>query len=78
MPKKISLDMKSNEKFNVAGVKLPELNAQNSINLATMTDQQMMQIQQEIQQGSMQFMMKNMALFQQLGIIPADAGMMMP
>lgn len=78
MPKKISLDMKSNEKFNVAGVKLPELNAQNSINLATMTDQQMMQIQQEIQQGSMQFMMKNMELFQQLGIIPADAGMMMP
>ncbi|WP_286886485.1 DUF6583 family protein [Aneurinibacillus sp. UBA3580] len=78
MPKKISLDMKSNEKFNVAGVKLPELNAQNSINLATMTDQQMMQIQQEIQQGSMQFMMKNIALFQQLGIIPADAGMMMP
>ncbi|MFT9849222.1 hypothetical protein [Aneurinibacillus sp. REN35] len=76
MPKKITFDVKSDEKFNVASIKLPELNAQNSVNLATVTDQQMMQIQQEIQNGGMQFMMKNMALFQQLGIIPPNAGMM--
>ncbi|CEH31394.1 hypothetical protein AM501_16290 [Aneurinibacillus migulanus] len=77
MPKKIAFTMKSDEKFNVANVKLPELNAQNSINMATVTDQELMQVQQEIQNGGMQFMMKNMQLFQQLGLIPADAGPMM-
>ncbi|NME99439.1 DUF6583 family protein [Aneurinibacillus aneurinilyticus] len=77
MPKKISFAMKSDEKFNVANIKLPELNAQNSINMATVTDQELMQVQQEIRNGGMQFMMKNMQLFQQLGLIPTDAGPMM-
>lgn len=75
MPKKITFDVKSDEKFNLDTIKLPELNAQNSVNMATVTDEQMMQIQQEIQNGGMQFMMKNMALFQELGIIPPNAGM---
>jgi hypothetical protein len=71
MPKNISFDLKSQEKFlNTGAVKLPELNAQNSINIATVNDQQMMQIQQEIQMGAMQFMQKNAQLFQELGIMP--------
>ncbi|MED0675385.1 DUF6583 family protein [Aneurinibacillus thermoaerophilus] len=76
MPKKIGFTIKNDEKFDVGEVKLPALGVQNSINLATLTDQQMMQIQQEIQSSVGQYVMKNMQLFQQLGIMPPGAGNM--
>ncbi|BAU26395.1 hypothetical protein DFP93_11451 [Aneurinibacillus soli] len=69
IPKKLTFNMKSTQKLN-GEVKIPALDAGNSVNLAIVTDADLMKIQQEIQLGGQQFMIKNMQLFQQLGLMP--------
>ncbi|WCN37992.1 DUF6583 family protein [Aneurinibacillus uraniidurans] len=63
MPKKLTFNVKSTQKLS-GEVKIPALSAGNSVNLATVTDADLMKIQQEIQLGAQQFMIKNMQLFQ--------------
>lgn len=69
MPKKLTFNVKSTQKLN-GEVKIPAFTASNSVNLATVADADLMRIQQEIEMGSQQFVMKNMQLFQELGILP--------
>lgn len=69
MPEGFSVHVKSSDEL-VSEIKLPQLTDENSFNIAKLTDEQMMQLQQEIGVAAQQFMMKNMSLFQSLGIIP--------
>ncbi len=69
MPKSISVQLKGKDEFGKA-VTLPALTADNSINLGTITDAEMLALQQELGMAAQQFMMNNMELFQELGITP--------
>ncbi|NGQ95916.1 hypothetical protein G3578_12190 [Brevibacillus sp. SYP-B805] len=69
LPRSIGFHLKGTEE-QIAEVKLPDLTPENSFNLATMTDSEMAQVQQEVMQSAQQFMLKNMQLFQELGLIP--------
>ncbi|USG66270.1 hypothetical protein NDK47_02750 [Brevibacillus ruminantium] len=64
LPKSIGLSIKTKEEFGKA-VSMPSLGADNAINLTTLTDQQMMEIQEEVGIAAQSFMMKNMELFQE-------------
>lgn len=64
MPKSISLAIKTKEEFGKP-VSVPSLAADNSVNIATMTDAEMMEIQQQVAISAQSFMMKNMELVQE-------------
>lgn len=64
MPKGISFKLKSKAEFGKA-LEIPALNAENSVNLATVTDEQMMEIQQEVGISAQKFMEDNAELVQQ-------------
>lgn len=68
-PKSIGLQLKTYEKFGKE-VKLPALTGDNSINMATITDEDMVKLEEELATAGQQFMLKNMALFQELQIMP--------
>ncbi len=70
LPKSIGFTIKSTSEV-VSEVKLPAITAENSVNLATATDAELNQIAQEAMPAVEKFMMDNMQLFQELGIIPA-------
>lgn len=69
MPDGFSVHLKNSDEL-VNEITLPKLTDDNSFNIATLTEEQMVQLQQEIGMAAQQFMMKNMSLFQSLGIIP--------
>ncbi|MFY0544584.1 hypothetical protein [Brevibacillus sp. H7] len=69
MPKSISLQLHGKDEFGKA-ISLPVLTADNSVNLATLSDADMLTLQQELGMAAQQFMMNNMQLFQELGITP--------
>jgi hypothetical protein len=69
MPKSLGLKVKAKEEFGKE-VTLPSLTADNSINLATLTDADMMKLQQDLGTAAQQYMLSNMQLFQDLGIMP--------
>lgn len=69
LPKSLGFQVKSTNEI-IKEVKLPALTAENSLNLATMTEEQMMEVQQEVEAAAQQFMINNMQLLQELGIIP--------
>jgi hypothetical protein len=69
MPKSLGLKVKAKEEFGKE-VTLPPLTADNSINLATLTDADMVRLQQELGTAAQQYMLSNMQLFQELGIMP--------
>ncbi len=64
MPKGISLKMKSKQEFGKA-LEIPAMTADNALNLATMTDEQMMEVQQEAGAAAEKFMAENAELVQQ-------------
>ncbi|MCM3593917.1 DUF6583 family protein [Brevibacillus borstelensis] len=64
MPKSLSMNLKFKEEFGKA-ITMPSLSADNAVNVATVTEEEMMQIQQEVGTAAQQFMMKNMELFQE-------------
>ncbi|MEK3741579.1 DUF6583 family protein [Brevibacillus sp. FSL K6-0770] len=64
MPKGISLKMKSKQEFGKA-LEIPSMTADNALNLATMTDEQMMEVQQEAGAAAEKFMAENAELVQQ-------------
>ncbi|WP_312114564.1 DUF6583 family protein [Brevibacillus reuszeri] len=64
MPKGVSMKLKSKQEFGKA-LEIPAMSEANAINLATITDQQMMEIQQEAGMALEKFMAENEALVQQ-------------
>ncbi|MEJ8548776.1 DUF6583 family protein [Brevibacillus borstelensis] len=64
MPKSLSMNLKFKEEFGKA-ITMPSLSADNAVNVATVTQEEMMQIQQEVSTAAQSFMMKNMELFQE-------------
>ncbi|MBY0083583.1 DUF6583 family protein [Brevibacillus brevis] len=64
MPKGFSFKLKSKAEFGKA-LEIPAMTADNSINFATVTDQQMMEAQQEVMQNADKFMNENAELVQQ-------------
>lgn len=64
MPKGISFKLKSKAEFGKA-LEIPAMTADNSINFATVTDQQMMEAQQEVMQNAEKFSTENAELVQQ-------------
>lgn len=64
MPKGVSMKLKSKQEFGKA-LEIPAMSDANAINLATITDQQMMEIQQEAGVALEKFMAENEALVQQ-------------
>jgi hypothetical protein len=69
MPKSLALKVKAKEEFGKE-VTLPSLTADNSVNLATLTDDDMMKLEQDLGTAAQQYMVSNMQLFQELGIMP--------
>ncbi|HZG16018.1 MAG TPA: DUF6583 family protein, partial [Candidatus Bathyarchaeia archaeon] len=70
MPRSLGFSMKSSTEI-IGEVKLPSITAENSVNLATATDAEMNQIAEEAMPAVQQFMMSNMQLFQELGVMPS-------
>ncbi|MGZ0051041.1 hypothetical protein [Brevibacillus gelatini] len=64
MPKGFSLKLKSKQEFGKA-LEIPAMTADNSVNLANLTEEQMMEIQQEAGTAAQKFMMENAELVQQ-------------
>ncbi|MDN4094943.1 hypothetical protein QYF48_19320 [Brevibacillus agri] len=64
MPKGFSLKVKSKQEFGKA-LEIPAMTADNAINLANLTDEQMMEIQQEAGTAAQKFMQENAELVQQ-------------
>lgn len=64
MPKGMSMKLKSKQEFGKA-LEIPAMTADNAINLATITDEQMMEIQQEAGVAAQKFMAENAELVQQ-------------
>ncbi|GAA4725164.1 DUF6583 family protein [Brevibacillus fulvus] len=64
LPHAFSLKLKETDEA-VSEIKLPTLTEDNSINLATMTDEQMYALQEEVGLAAQQFMTKHAELFQQ-------------
>ena len=64
MPKEFSLKVKSKQEFGKA-LEIPAMTADNAINLANLTDEQMMEIQQEAGTAAQKFMQENAELVQQ-------------
>ncbi|MBW5470648.1 hypothetical protein GPJ61_22810 [Brevibacillus formosus] len=64
MPKGFSFKLKSKAEFGKA-LEIPAMTADNSINFAKATDQQMMEAQQEVMQNADKFMNENAELVQQ-------------
>lgn len=64
MPKGFSFKLKSKAEFGKA-LEIPAMTADNSINFAKVTDQQMMEAQQEVMQNADKFMNENAELVQQ-------------
>ncbi|MGN7470982.1 hypothetical protein [Brevibacillus sp. SAFN-007a] len=58
MPKGFSLKVKSKQEFGKA-LEIPAMTADNAINLATLTDEQMMEIQREAEAGAQKFLAEN-------------------
>jgi hypothetical protein len=69
MPISVGFHLSGTEEL-ISEVKLPDLTPSNSINVGTMTDSEMMQVQQEVMLSAQQFMLTNMHLFQELGLMP--------
>ncbi|KMZ43111.1 MULTISPECIES: DUF6583 family protein [Bacillales] len=64
MPKGFSFKLKSKAEFGKA-LEIPAMTADNSVNFATATDQQMMEAQQEVMQNADKFMNEHAELVQQ-------------
>lgn len=64
MPKGMSMKLKSKQEFGKA-LEIPAMTADNAINLATITDEQMMEVQQEAGVAAQKFMAENAELVQQ-------------
>ncbi|NQF17054.1 hypothetical protein HPY31_24595 [Brevibacillus sp. HB1.3] len=64
MPKGFSFKLKSKAEFGKA-LEIPAMTADNSINFATVSDQQMMEAQQEVMQNADKFMNEHAELVQQ-------------
>jgi hypothetical protein len=72
MPKGISLNVKVKEEFGKP-LNIPAMTPENAVNIATVTDEEIMSIQQEAGTAAQSLMMKHQDLFQEL--MPA---MLMP
>ena len=70
MPRSFGFSMKSSTEI-IGELKLPSITADNSVNLATATDAEMNQIAEEAMPAVQQFMLSNMQLFQELGVMPS-------
>ena len=69
MPNGLSLKLNATEEFGKP-LEIPTISADNSVNLATLTDQQMMEIEQEVGMAAQQFMMDNAQLFEEFMMMP--------
>lgn len=69
MPQGISLKVNATEEFGKP-LEIPTISADNSVNLATLDDMQMMEIEQEVGMNLQQFMMNNAALFEEFMMMP--------
>ncbi|MFM1653576.1 hypothetical protein ACI7RC_15900 [Brevibacillus sp. B_LB10_24] len=69
LPEVIQFSLKSTEEFGKEA-QFPALSKDNSLDLVNMTDSEADQVMMEAQMGAQAFMLKNMGLFQQLGLIP--------
>lgn len=69
MPKGLGLKLKTKEEFGKP-LEIPALAADNSINLATVTDEQMVGIQQEVGVAAQKFMADHAELFQEFMLMP--------
>ncbi|WP_035299196.1 DUF6583 family protein [Brevibacillus thermoruber] len=65
MPKGISLNVKVKEAFGKP-LSIPAMTPENAVNIATVTDEEIMAIQQEVADAAQSFMMKHQDLFQEL------------
>lgn len=64
MPKSLGFKLKGTEEYGKA-LTIPAISADNSINAATVTDEQMLEIQQEVGMAAQKFMADNAELFQE-------------
>jgi hypothetical protein len=69
LPEVIQFSLKSTEEFGKEA-QFPSLSKDHSLDLVNMTDSEANQVMMEVQMGAQAFMLKNMGLFQQLGLIP--------
>jgi hypothetical protein len=69
MPKGFGLKVKTKEEFGKP-LTIPAMSADNSVNMATVTDEQMMEIQQEVGMAAQKFMADNAELFQEFMMMP--------
>ncbi|CAM3428058.1 hypothetical protein EDM52_17215 [Brevibacillus invocatus] len=69
LPKGVSMKLKTTEEFGKP-LEIPQVNDSNGINLATITEEQMMEIQQEVGISMQTFMEENAELFQEFMMMP--------
>lgn len=69
MPMGVSLKLKTTEEFGKP-LEIPQVNESNGINLATLSDEQMMEIQQEVGISMQTFMQENAELVQEFMMMP--------
>jgi hypothetical protein len=65
MPKGISLNVKVKEEFGKP-LSIPAMSPDNAVNIATVTDEEIMAIQEEVAAAAQSFMMKHQDVFQEL------------